>query len=219
MLDLASVYRLVNDSPPVACHCLRLSSLARFRVELSLVLFLSTYKDSTMGNRPKKVAKELNVGVSTIKTWRESREGIEPYAITIDGENSLKNLKTLKNLGLNCLIRHCTRVTRIVGECAGHSDAIGLARGCSEHHPVPVHIVTQGAISTAQHAKLNVNGQMEPFLSQFIISSSLARANSAQFGLERRIWSVCCIILGFFLGSYLGGLVPYRYHGHGPALL
>jgi len=60
------------------------------------------------GESLQKIAKELNVGVTTIKYWRKNRKDIESYTVTIDGENALKKRKTLKKPKLELLLTmHC----------------------------------------------------------------------------------------------------------------
>lgn len=55
------------------------------------------------GESLQKMAKELNVGITTIKVWRKNRKDIESYTMTIDREKALKNRKTLKKPKLELL--------------------------------------------------------------------------------------------------------------------
>lgn len=46
-----------------------------------------------MGELLQKFAKELNVGITTIKDWRTNWKGIESYTVTIDGEKAFRIAK------------------------------------------------------------------------------------------------------------------------------
>lgn len=70
---------------------------------LSLNEKLAVLQRLDKGESLQKIAKELNVGVTTIKDWRKNRKSFETFTITIDGENALKNRKTLKKPKLELL--------------------------------------------------------------------------------------------------------------------
>lgn len=55
------------------------------------------------GESLQKIAKLLNVGITTIKDWRKNWKDIESYTMTIGGEKARKNRKTLKKLKLERL--------------------------------------------------------------------------------------------------------------------
>lgn len=80
-----------------------MSGFKRKHVTLSLNEKLAVLQRLDKGESLQKIAKELNVGVTTIKDWRKNRKDIESYTVTIDGENTLKNRKTLKKPKLELL--------------------------------------------------------------------------------------------------------------------
>lgn len=80
-----------------------MSGVKRKHVTLSLNEKLAVLQRLDKGESLQKIAKELNVGVTTIKDWRKNRKDIESYTLTIDGENALKNRKTLKKPKLELL--------------------------------------------------------------------------------------------------------------------
>lgn len=76
----------------------------RKHITLSLNEKLAVLQRLDKGESLQKISKELNVGVTTIKDWRKNRKYIETYyTTTIDGENALKNRKTLKKPKLELL--------------------------------------------------------------------------------------------------------------------
>lgn len=80
-----------------------MSGMKRKHVTLSLNEKLAVLQRLDKGESLQKIAKELNVGVTTIKDWRKNRKDIESYTVTIDGENALKKRKTLKKPKLELL--------------------------------------------------------------------------------------------------------------------
>ncbi|VEN43486.1 unnamed protein product [Callosobruchus maculatus] len=80
-----------------------MSGVKRKHVTLSLNEKLAVLQRLDKGESLQQIAKELNVGVTTIKDWRKNRKDIESYTITIDGENALKHRKTLKRAKLELL--------------------------------------------------------------------------------------------------------------------
>lgn len=78
-------------------------SAKRKHITLSLSEKLAVLQRLDKGESLQKIAKELNVGVTTIKDWRKNRKDIESHTMTIDGENALKNRKTLKKPKLELL--------------------------------------------------------------------------------------------------------------------
>ncbi|KAF2899297.1 hypothetical protein ILUMI_06877 [Ignelater luminosus] len=75
----------------------------RKHVTLSLNEKLAVLQRLDKGESLQKIAKELNVGVTTIKDWRKNWKDIESYTVAIDSENALKNRKTLRKPKLELL--------------------------------------------------------------------------------------------------------------------
>lgn len=80
-----------------------MSGVKRKHVTLSLNEKLAVLQRLDKGESLQKIAKELNVGVTTLKDWRRNRKDIESFTVTIDNENALKNRKTLKKPKLELL--------------------------------------------------------------------------------------------------------------------
>uniref|UniRef100_A0A1B6BY84 HTH CENPB-type domain-containing protein n=1 Tax=Clastoptera arizonana TaxID=38151 RepID=A0A1B6BY84_9HEMI len=85
------------------CVHVFIMSAKRKHITLSLSEKLAVLQRLDKGESLQKIAKELNVGVTTIKDWRKNRKDIESHTMTIDGENALKNRKTLKKPKLELL--------------------------------------------------------------------------------------------------------------------
>lgn len=73
-----------------------MSGVKRKHVTLSLSEKLIVLQRLDKGESLQKIAKEINVGITTIKDWRKNRKNIESYSVTVESEKSLKNRKTLK---------------------------------------------------------------------------------------------------------------------------
>ena len=80
-----------------------MSGAKRKHVTLPLSEKLKVLQRLDKGESLQKIAKELNVGVTTIKDWRKNRKDIESCTVTVEGEKALKSRKTLKKPKLELL--------------------------------------------------------------------------------------------------------------------
>uniref|UniRef100_A0A1B6LKS3 HTH psq-type domain-containing protein n=1 Tax=Graphocephala atropunctata TaxID=36148 RepID=A0A1B6LKS3_9HEMI len=74
-----------------------MSSNKRKHITLSLAEKLALLERLDKGESVQKVAREVGVGVTTVKDWRKNRKSLESHTMTIDSsEKGLKMRKTLK---------------------------------------------------------------------------------------------------------------------------
>lgn len=68
----------------------------RKRIVCTLQKKLEVLQRLDNGESVQKLSCELGIGVTTIKDWKKNRRNIESYAMTVEGEEALKNIKMLK---------------------------------------------------------------------------------------------------------------------------